>query len=254
MKERNASKRAECRHPVGQRHAAFLAINEAKATKQHSSAILISSSGCGLFCSFGASSLSKTPAAAAVDHAAAALTPTERQGGVCGCVFRGHSNCHRPRRPSCSRVIISARNVSQRPSLPQTFLQSTVQILICVWVSVGEAEKRSKGRHIRTARGTAGWQRYMRYGPTSTITHGVSTHTHRRKRKQKTRRQGVAVCVARRVSASPDRKEKQNKRERNVCSAPQALVARPHVTAPSARRSSRPSSCVQQARRTGPSS
>ncbi|EAN81203.1 hypothetical protein Tc00.1047053507095.10, partial [Trypanosoma cruzi] len=34
--------------------------------------------------------------------------------------------------------------------------------------------------------------------------------------------------------------QKQNKRERNVCSAPQALVARPHVTAPSARRSSRP--------------
>ncbi|ESS55128.1 hypothetical protein TCDM_13419 [Trypanosoma cruzi Dm28c] len=32
----------------------------------------------------------------------------------------------------------------------------------------------------------------------------------------------------------------KNKRQRNVCSAPQALVARPHVTAPSARRSSRP--------------
>ncbi|ESS55442.1 hypothetical protein TCDM_13088 [Trypanosoma cruzi Dm28c] len=40
------------------------------------------------------------------------------------------------------------------------------------------------------------------------------------------------------VSARPGRKE--NKRERNVGSAPQALVARPHVTAPSARRSSRP--------------
>ncbi|ESS62369.1 hypothetical protein TCDM_09987 [Trypanosoma cruzi Dm28c] len=58
------------------------------------------------------------------------------------------------------------------------------------------------------------------------------------KKRKKTRRQGVAVCVALRVSASPGRKE--NKRERNVCSAPQALVARPHVTAPSARRSSRP--------------
>ncbi|ESS61806.1 hypothetical protein TCDM_10579 [Trypanosoma cruzi Dm28c] len=34
--------------------------------------------------------------------------------------------------------------------------------------------------------------------------------------------------------------KKKNKRERNVCSAPQALVARPHVTAPSACRSSRP--------------
>ncbi|ESS55421.1 hypothetical protein TCDM_13108 [Trypanosoma cruzi Dm28c] len=60
-----------------------------------------------------------------------------------------------------------------------------------------------------------------------------------RSKKKKTRRQGVAVCVALRVSARPGRKE--NKTEgRNVCSAPQALVARPHVTAPSARRSSRP--------------
>ncbi|ESS60681.1 hypothetical protein TCDM_11783 [Trypanosoma cruzi Dm28c] len=34
--------------------------------------------------------------------------------------------------------------------------------------------------------------------------------------------------------------KKAKQEERNVCSAPQALVARPHVTAPSARRSSRP--------------
>ncbi|ESS61830.1 hypothetical protein TCDM_10548 [Trypanosoma cruzi Dm28c] len=33
---------------------------------------------------------------------------------------------------------------------------------------------------------------------------------------------------------------KTKQEERNVCSAPQALVVRPHVTAPSARRSSRP--------------
>ncbi|ESS61755.1 hypothetical protein TCDM_10638 [Trypanosoma cruzi Dm28c] len=80
----------------------------------------------------------------------------------------------------------------------------------------------------------------------------VAAHTIH-KNKRKTRRQGVAVCVALRVSARPDRiKTKQE--GRNVCSAPQALAARPHVTAPSARRSSWPSSCVQQARRTGPSS
>ncbi|EKF99458.1 hypothetical protein TCSYLVIO_009622 [Trypanosoma cruzi] len=64
-------------------------------------------------------------------------------------------------------------------------------------------------------------------------------HTKSKKMKRKTRRQGVAVCVALRVSASPDRKETREK-GRNVCAAPQALVARPHVTAPSARRSSRP--------------
>ncbi|ESS62377.1 hypothetical protein TCDM_09966 [Trypanosoma cruzi Dm28c] len=93
----------------------------------------------------------------------------------------------------------------------------------------------------------------MRYDTTPIITHGGSTRPSKEK-KRKTRRQGVAVCVALRVSASPGRKSKTIQEGRNVCSTPQALVARPHVTAPSARRSSRPSSCVQQARRTGPSS
>ncbi|EAN86013.1 hypothetical protein Tc00.1047053503417.50 [Trypanosoma cruzi] len=55
----------------------------------------------------------------------------------------------------------------------------------------------------------------------------------------KTRRQGVAAGVALRVSARPGRKKTKQK-GKNVCSAPQAIVARPHVTAPSARRSSRP--------------
>ncbi|ESS61128.1 hypothetical protein TCDM_11301 [Trypanosoma cruzi Dm28c] len=54
--------------------------------------------------------------------------------------------------------------------------------------------------------------------PTLTITHGGGTHP----------------------STKNNRAKTKNKRERNVCSAPQALVARPHVTAPSARRSSRP--------------
>ncbi|ESS62713.1 hypothetical protein TCDM_09584 [Trypanosoma cruzi Dm28c] len=56
----------------------------------------------------------------------------------------------------------------------------------------------------------------------------------RKAKKKKTRRQGVAVCVALRVSARPGRKETKQE-GRNVCAAPQALVARPHVTAPSAR-------------------
>ncbi|ESS62035.1 hypothetical protein TCDM_10321 [Trypanosoma cruzi Dm28c] len=68
----------------------------------------------------------------------------------------------------------------------------------------------------------------------------VAAHNHpKKKKKRKTRRQGVAVCVALRVSARPGR-NKTKQEGRNVCSAPQALVARPHVTTPSARRSSRP--------------
>ncbi|ESS55820.1 hypothetical protein TCDM_12690 [Trypanosoma cruzi Dm28c] len=81
----------------------------------------------------------------------------------------------------------------------------------------------------------------MRYGPTSTITHGVSTHTHRRKRNKKKNTAAGCGCVCGAAGVCPPwPQRKQNKREKNVCSAPQALVARPHVTAPSARRSSRP--------------
>ncbi|KAF5216942.1 hypothetical protein ECC02_010254 [Trypanosoma cruzi] len=243
MKQHNASKGAECRHPVRQRHAAILAMYEAQATKQLSSAIVIASSSFALFCSFGASSLSKAPAAAAVDHAAAAITPTERQGRVCGIVCGECSDCHRQRRPSWHRPSrASTHRAKHVLGSANTFLQSILQVLMCVWVSVGEAEKRrSTGRHIRTARGTAGWQRYMRCG-LNTNNHARWQHTpiHKSKKRKKTRRQGVAVCVWRRGCLPALAARKQNKRERNVCSAPQALVARQHVTAPSARRSSRP--------------
>ncbi|RNC37746.1 hypothetical protein TcCL_NonESM13077, partial [Trypanosoma cruzi] len=57
---------------------------EAKATKQLSSAIVIASSRFALL--FLGASVSAAPTAAAVDHAAAALTPTEGKGGECGCV------------------------------------------------------------------------------------------------------------------------------------------------------------------------
>ncbi|KAF5219111.1 hypothetical protein ECC02_007966, partial [Trypanosoma cruzi] len=242
MKQHNASKGAEYRHPVRQRHGAFIAMYEAKATKQLSSAIVIASGGFALLF-LGASTFSAAPTAAAVDHAAAALTPTERQGSVCGSVCGEHSDCHRQRRPSWHRPSrASTHRAKHVLGSANTFLQSILQVLMCVWVSVGEAEKRrSTGRHIRTARGTAGWQRYMRCG-LNTNNHARWQHTpiHKSKKRKKTRRQGVAVCVWRRGCLPALAARKQNKRERNVCSAPQALVARQHVTAPSARRSSRP--------------
>ncbi|KAF5216872.1 hypothetical protein ECC02_010297 [Trypanosoma cruzi] len=68
----------------------------------------------------------------------------------------------------------------------------------------------------------------------------MNTKSKKETKTRKTRRQGVAVCVWRCGCLLALAAKKQNKRERNVCSAPQAPVARPHVTAPSARRSSRP--------------
>ncbi|RNC33636.1 hypothetical protein TcCL_Unassigned03649 [Trypanosoma cruzi] len=50
------------------------------------------------------------------------------------------------------------------PPSPRAFLQSTVQSLISVCAG-GAEKRRSTGRHISTARGTAGWQRYVRHGP-----------------------------------------------------------------------------------------
>ncbi|RNC32863.1 hypothetical protein TcCL_Unassigned04487, partial [Trypanosoma cruzi] len=122
------------------------------------------------------------------------------------------------------------RNTKRRHAVANKFFQSTVLLVISVCVCAEKAEKkRSTGRHIKTARGTAGWQRCMRHGP-NIKNHARWQHTpnHRKETKRKTRRQGAAVCVALRVSASPGRiKTKQNKREGNVCAAPQALAARP---------------------------
>ncbi|EKF98293.1 hypothetical protein TCSYLVIO_010809 [Trypanosoma cruzi] len=147
---------------------------------------------------------------------------------------------HRSSKNSHTRsgLYMSARDASQRISITKVLLQSTAQIPICPCAGGAEGKKKGTERHISTARGTAGWRRYMRHGP-NIDNHARWQHIHIHKKQiLKTRRQGVAVCVALRVSARPGRKEKQ--RERNVCSAPQTLVARPHVTAPSARRSSRP--------------
>ncbi|ESS60822.1 hypothetical protein TCDM_11628 [Trypanosoma cruzi Dm28c] len=85
----------------------------------------------------------------------------------------------------------------------------------------------------------------MRYG-LNLNNHARWQHTPPTKNKNKKEKENKntaagcgCVCGAAGV-CPPWPQRKQNRRERNVCSAPQALVARPHVTAPSARRSSRP--------------
>ncbi|EKG02378.1 hypothetical protein TCSYLVIO_006597, partial [Trypanosoma cruzi] len=202
---------------------------EAKATKKLSSAIVVASSGCGLL--FLGASFSAAPAASAVDHVAAALTPTEGQGRECGCVFRGHSNCHRRRRPSCSRV--STHRATPTTSSAKTFLQSTVQILICEWVC-DEAAKKNEAQG-----GTSTQQEAHLDGSNtcstasaSTTTHSGSTHTNKKKNKQKkikTRRQGVAVCVWRCGCLPALAAKKQNKRK-EMCAPPHRPSSHAHTS------------------------
>ncbi|KAF5216939.1 hypothetical protein ECC02_010251 [Trypanosoma cruzi] len=211
MKQHNASKGAECRHPVRQRHGAFLAMYKAKATKQLSSAIVISSSSFALLF-LGASSLSKTPAAAAVEHDAAALIPTERQGRECGIVCREHSDCHRRRRPSWHRHHFSTERQPTSLVTKNVLAEHCATTYVCGCLLEKLKREGAQG-------GTSAQQEAQLDGSdacgtasTSTITHGGSTH----KRKiLKTRRQGVAVCVALRVSARPGRKE--TKQEGKKC-------------------------------------
>ncbi|EAN93320.1 hypothetical protein Tc00.1047053511089.15 [Trypanosoma cruzi] len=145
-------------------------------------------------------------------------------------------------RTSCSRVIISARDAGQRSTVAKTFLQSAVRLSMCVCAR-GSEKKRSTGRRINMAGGTAGWQRYMRYG-TNLNNRSRWQHTHIRKNKKNKRKEKhggrVWLCVWSCGCLPALAAKKTKQKERNVCSAPQALVARPHVTAPSARRSSRP--------------
>ncbi|KAF5217726.1 hypothetical protein ECC02_009359 [Trypanosoma cruzi] len=110
------------------------------------------------------------------------------------------------------------------------------------WRSCKEEEHREAHQHSKRH----SWMAAMHaVRPQPQQSRTVAAHTHpqkkeEQKKKQTTRRQGVAVCVWRCGCLPALAARKQNKRERNVCSASQALVARSHVTAPSARRSSRP--------------
>ncbi|EKF28898.1 hypothetical protein MOQ_007337 [Trypanosoma cruzi marinkellei] len=89
--------------------------------------------------------------------------------------------------PSDDTVIPTAGTNSA--ASPRSCLRSTVQILVLVCVCVLEEQKkkkRSTRRHINTTRGTAGWQRYMRYGPQPQQPRTVAAHTHQQKKENKT--------------------------------------------------------------------
>ncbi|RNC32877.1 hypothetical protein TcCL_Unassigned04474 [Trypanosoma cruzi] len=159
-------------------------------------------------------------------------------------------------RTSCSRVIISARDAGQRSTVAKTFLQSAVRLSMCVCAR-GSEKKRSTGRRINMAGGTAGWQRYMRYG-TNLNNRSRWQHTHIRKNKKTKEKKNTAagcgfVCGAAGV-CPPWPQRKQNKRK-EMCAPPHRPSSHAHTSRLPQRAVRRgPSSCVQQARRTGPSS
>ncbi|EKF99603.1 hypothetical protein TCSYLVIO_009474, partial [Trypanosoma cruzi] len=138
----------------------------------------------------------------------------------------------------------SARDASQSLTVAKTFLQSTVQLSIYVCVSVLEEQKRRGAQGGKSTQQQAQLESSDKCGtaPTSTTTHGArNSHPQKTEQILKEKHGGrVWLCVWR-CGCLPALAAMKTKQEgRNVCSAPQALVARPHVTAPSARRSSRP--------------
>ncbi|EKF27531.1 hypothetical protein MOQ_008743, partial [Trypanosoma cruzi marinkellei] len=137
--------------------------------------------------------------------------------------------------------IVQPRQLASS-KIEQEFLQNTVLILIyvCVcWRNTRQEEHRETHQHSKRHRWMAAIHA-VRPQPQQPRT--VAAHTLQQKRKQKknTAAGCGCVCVWRCECLPALAALKQNKRERNVCSAPQALVARPHVTAPSACGASRP--------------
>ncbi|ESS55739.1 hypothetical protein TCDM_12771 [Trypanosoma cruzi Dm28c] len=122
------------------------------------------------------------------------------------------------------------------PLSPRAILQSGVQILIFCVLEKQKEEHREAHQHSKRHSWIAAIHAVR---PRPQQSRSVAAHTIHKKKTKNTAAGCGCVCGAAGV-CPPWPQRKQNKRERNVCSAPQALAARPHVTAPSARRSSRP--------------
>ncbi|KAF5216346.1 hypothetical protein ECC02_010906 [Trypanosoma cruzi] len=136
----------------------------------------------------------------------------------------------------------SACCCSPQPSHRHVSAARRAQSLVCVW-GLREARRHDGSRvtpsgseRRKEKKSSEGREMLTRPTPKG----APAQKKKRTQRKIPKKRQGVAVCVWRCGCLPALAAIKQNKRERNVCSASQALVARPHVTAPSARRSSRP--------------
>ncbi|KAF5214964.1 hypothetical protein ECC02_012394 [Trypanosoma cruzi] len=157
------------------------------------------------------------------------------------------------RRASCGRVAMSARDASPRPAVAKSIhADHCANTYVCV------LEKRKK----RGAQeGTSGRQEAQLDGSdtcgaasTSTITHGGSTpSTKARKEKKHGGRAWLCVCGA--AGVCPPWPQENKTRGKEMCAPPHRPSSHAHTSRLPQRAVRRgPSSCVRQARRTGPSS
>ncbi|RNC34998.1 hypothetical protein TcCL_Unassigned02175, partial [Trypanosoma cruzi] len=220
MKQNKASKGAECRHPVRQRHAALLSNVRSKGNEtgfiRHRNRV--------------------QQVRPLVPRR---LVPLRSTNSRCRRPRSCRTHSHRGTRKSVWMCAESTATVIIRGGhrAASSFQHGTsanvpryqkhscraLRKYLCVWVSVGEAEKIG-------AQGDTSTQQEAQPDdsdacgtePTSTITHGGSKHPssqrkqNERKKIFKTRRQGVAVCVALRVSASPGRKQTKTRGKKCV--------------------------------------
>ncbi|ESS60884.1 hypothetical protein TCDM_11565 [Trypanosoma cruzi Dm28c] len=121
--------------------------------------------------------------------------------------------------------------------------------------SVCWKSRRSTGRHINTARRTAGSQRYMRYDPNFNR-HSRWQHTsiHKKKRKKTKNTAAGCGCVCGAAGVCPPWPQRKQNKRKEMCAPPHRPSSHAHTSRlPQRAVRRRPSSCVQQARRTGPS-
>ncbi|ESS55515.1 hypothetical protein TCDM_13008 [Trypanosoma cruzi Dm28c] len=124
------------------------------------------------------------------------------------------------------------------PPSPRAFMQSGVQILIFCVLEEQKGREGHREAHQHSKRHS--WMAAIHaVQPRHQQSRTVAAHKNPQNKRREKHGGRVWLCVWR-CGCLPALDAKKNKRGRNVCSAPQALVARPHVTAPSARRSSRP--------------
>ncbi|ESS61180.1 hypothetical protein TCDM_11235 [Trypanosoma cruzi Dm28c] len=215
MKEHNASKDAACRHPVRQRHAALLKKTNKRPWKK---AFI-----CHRNLVQRMRPLLLVPRLVPLQD-----TSCRCRRPRCCCCNNSHRKTRkcvpRTQRLSSSEEAIVASSSFQHgtsanvPRYQKHSCRALCKYLFVYWVCDGEAKKGGAqgGTSAQQEAQLDGSDTCSTAQPQQSHTVAANTHPHKEnKTKRKTRRQGVAVCVALRVSARPGRKK--TKQEGKKC-------------------------------------